>query len=79
MLPILPDAADGERACRPGENASERMPPIEWSRCTGSQVYMTGASSVRDLLAGRHVPDDDVPDLVAGGEVACRRARRRTA
>jgi WD40 repeat protein len=27
------------------QKASDRMPPIEWSRCTWSQVYMIGAST----------------------------------
>src|SRR5262245_3114127 len=54
MLPILP--VPPTASCVPsGEKASDRTPPIECSRCTLSQVYMTGAS---------HEPSS-LPDLVS--------------
>src|SRR5262245_27500473 len=49
MLPIFP-IPPAASALPSGEKARARTPPMEWSRCTGSQVYMTGASiSATDL------------------------------
>ena len=45
MLPILPLPPTAS-SLPSGEKASERMPPIECRRWTGSQVYSSGASSV---------------------------------
>ena len=72
----LADAADGEPLAvgREGQraDAADRVTPLH--RVPGVHA---GRLERGGLLARRDVPDDDVADLVAGRQVAGRRARRR--
>ena len=77
IFPVPPTASCVESA----EKASERIPPMEWMRALGSQVYMIGVFQRCQFLAAGQVPDDHVSYSVSGCQVLTigRGLRRRRA